>query len=373
MGRPFYFSTMRLKQLTKTLEKWAPLSLQADYDNCGLAVGNPEMALTGAVVAIDVTEAVIDQAIESGANLVLTHHPIVFKPLRNLSGSDLVQRCLRQAIKHDIALYSLHTNLDSIPGGVSHEMATRMQVADLQILQKRSGELYQLAVMVPHDSTSKVMEALFAAGAGRMGHYQDCAFVTDGEGRFMPTQGAMPYAGDVGKPHVGKEQKVEVLVSAGDRSRVMAAMKEAHPFETISHQWLALDQPHPEVGYGVVGTLVEPMSPEAFIDHVKQCFGLKVIRHSAFVTDQIHTVAMCGGSGADLLPLAIQKKADVFITADVSYHRFFEPDGDICMMDIGHWESEQFTKDLIMRKVQAEFPNFAVLQSDQPTNPVLIS
>jgi len=357
--------------LCDALESWAPLEFQADYDNAGLLVGDPSMAVTGVLVALDVTEEVISEAVEKGCNVVLTHHPIIFKGLKRLTGRTEVERCVMAALQHGVALYAAHTNVDSIEGGVSHALGTALGVQDLRILEPRTSLLYALHVHTPSDAAEQLSEALFAAGAGRIGAYDACHFSVSGTGTFRPLSGANPSEGVIGESSTVQEVQQHFVVSKEKRAAVQQAMENAHPYEVVAHSWIALENSRSDVGYGVVGQLANPMPWDEFVAHVKSVLGVRALRHSPRVRPMVQRIALCGGAGVDLLPRAIAAKADVFITADITYHRYFEAKNALVMMDVGHWESEQHTIQLLADYIRRKFPNFAVLTTTSLTNPMI--
>ncbi len=353
------------------LESWAPLAFQAEYDNSGLLVGDPTKELTGVLVALDVTEEVIREAKTRGCNLVVTHHPILFKGIKRLTGRTEVERCVMLAMELGVALYAAHTNLDSIEGGVSHALAGALGVQSERILAPRAALLYTLNVHTPVEAADQVSEALFAAGAGRIGAYDECHFSVPGTGTFRPLEGAQPSEGVVGERSAVPEVQQSFVVSKECRGAVQRALEEAHPYEVVAHSWISLENERSDVGYGVIGQMAQPMPWDHFVAHVKGALGVKAIRHSPLVKATVQRIALCGGAGVDLLPRAIAAKADVYITADITYHRYFEAKNALVMMDVGHWESEQYTIELLADYIRQKFPNFAVLTTTSSTNPMI--
>ncbi|HAB35526.1 MAG TPA: Nif3-like dinuclear metal center hexameric protein [Cryomorphaceae bacterium] len=360
-----------VKNIAQALEAWAPLALQASYDNSGLLVGEPEQEATGVLVALDVTEEVILEAIEKGCNVVLTHHPIIFKGLKRLIGHTEVERCVMLALHHNVALYAAHTNLDSIDGGVSHALAERLGLTGLRILEPRTESLLELTVYTPKEKAAEVAEGLFAAGAGKIGAYDECHFSSPGTGTFRPLEGAQPHTGSVGTRSSVEEVRQSFMVPVEARNAVQAALERCHPYEVVAHSWVPVENARNDVGYGVVGKLHTPMVWEDFVGHVKQTLGLVALRHSPVCRSTVQKVALCGGAGVDLLPHAVAQKADVYLTADITYHRYFEAKNALVMMDVGHWESEQFTIALLADYIRRKFPNFAVLTTTSVTNPMI--
>jgi len=362
---------MLLRHLTSALESLAPPAYQESYDNCGLHTSEPDDEVTGILVCLDVTEALLDEAKARGCNCIVSHHPVIFSGLKRLSGSSYVERIVRRAVKEDIALYAIHTNLDNVRGGVNTEFAAALGLRNVSILQPKTDTLSKLYTFVPHSHAEAVRDALFAAGAGNIGRYHDCSFSSRGTGTFKPEPGADPLIGEAGGPRERvNEVKVEVLVQRYLQPRVLRALFEAHPYEEVAFEFIHLANPNQEVGAGAVGTLPEPMDETAFLTRVSALFGGSGLRHTALRGKPVQKVAVCGGSGSFLIKDAIAVGADAFITADLKYHQFFDADGRILLADIGHYESEIRTVDLLLRFLTDKFPNFAVLKTGTITNPV---
>lgn len=361
---------MKLRELTGYLETLAPLALQESYDNSGLLVGDPEMEVKEALIALDCTEAVLDEAIRLGCNLVITHHPIVFKGLRKLTGANYVERTVIKAIQHNIALYAIHTNLDNVTGGVNSKIADRLGLEERQILSPKRQLLRKLAVFVPEKNAEELRQALFGAGAGQVGLYDQCSFNLHGTGTFRAGPGTQPYVGEIGKQHQEEEIRVEVIYPAYLEGGILGAMRSAHPYEEVAYDIYSLENAHQQVGSGMVGSLPEPMNPIGFLQFLKESMGAQVIRHTALPSHKVRKIAVCGGSGSFLLQDAIRAGADVFVTADYKYHEFFDADGKIVIADVGHFESEQFTQELLLEIIQKKFPTFAVRLTEIQTNPI---
>lgn len=360
---------MRISEIIESLEKWAHPSLQEDYDNSRLIVGNRERECTGALISLDCTEEIVNEAFERGCNLVISHHPVLFTPLKTLTGQTYTERILLSAIEKKIALYALHTNLDNIFSGVNQEIAERIGLTQLNILRQSTGKLMKLVTYVPTDHLIKVREALFAAGAGHIGNYDQCSFSVEGTGTFRPQEGANPYSGKIGHLQEDIERRLEMVFPAYKKAEILKALKQAHPYEEVAYEFHALENALQTVGAGMSGILPEPLAPADFLKHIKTVFG-GMIRFSRPTPGKINKVALCGGSGSFLLPDAIACGADVFISSDFKYHQFFDADHRIMVIDIGHYEAEQFTSNLIQRYLNENFSKFAVLLTNQSTNPV---
>lgn len=362
--------TPKIKDVAAFLESWAPRAYQEAYDNSGLLVGNPDDSVTGVLVSLDCTEPVIEEAARRGCNLVVSHHPILFKGLKSLTGRTYVERTILLAIRKGIALYAIHTNLDNVRHGVNARIAQQLGLIDTQVLQPRTGTLSKLVTFVPEANLEAVLEAMHAAGAGQVGNYHDCSFETSGTGRFRPGAGADPHIGSRGQAERVHEVRVEMLVPQVQERAVLAALRQAHPYEEVAYFLTALRNDHQEVGAGLVGKLRQPLAPAEFLGFLKQSMQASVVRHTRLPERPIQTVALCGGAGSFLLGDAIRRQADAFVSADFKYHEFFDADGQILICDIGHYESEQFTKALLQEVLSEKFTTFACHFSETVTNPL---
>ncbi|MBX2916514.1 MAG: Nif3-like dinuclear metal center hexameric protein [Cyclobacteriaceae bacterium] len=363
-------ATVTIKDITHKLEQLAPLAYQEDYDNCGLITGSPQTAVTGILVTLDCTEAVIEEAIQQNCNLVVAHHPILFKGIKKLTGQNYVERTLLKAIQNNVAIYAIHTNLDNVHTGVNKKIAERLGLTNLQTLAPRTNTLLKLVTFVPPDHSENVANHLYAAGAGHIGNYKNCSFRVLGEGTFLPNENANPFQGTQGKPERTQEVRLEVILPEPARNRVIQALKTSHPYEEVAYYISVLENDNQEVGAGMMGELTTPMDARKFLEFVKAKMETGCVRHTAPLGRPIKKVAVCGGSGSFLLSKAIAKGADAFVSADFKYHEFFDADGKILIADIGHYESEQFTKDLLMAFLQENFPTFAIAFSKVVTNPI---
>lgn len=361
---------MTIQEIIDRLEAVAPRAYQESYDNSGLITGRADAACTGALICLDSTEAVVDEAIAMGCNLIIAHHPIVFSGLKSLTGRNYVERTLIKAIRHDIALYACHTNLDNVPLGVNRKIADKLGLQDARILSPKKGWLRKLYTYVPETHAGQVLDALFAAGAGHIGRYDECSFRFPGTGTFRAGEGTDPYVGKKGERHAEAEQKIEVIYPADREARILKAMKDAHPYEEVAYDIVALENTHQDLGAGMVGDLEEAVPVMDFLRSLKETMRTDCVRHTRPVKDQVRRIAVCGGAGSFLLPDAINAGADVFITGDFKYHQFFDADGRIVIADIGHYESEQFTPELICSILSQEIGNFALHLSKVVTNPI---
>ena len=356
--------------LIKHLEAYAPLNYQEDYDNSGLLTGNPDQEVTAALVALDCTEVIVDEAIAKGCNLIITHHPIVFKGLKKFTGKTYVERVIIKAIKNNIALYAIHTNLDSVQNGVNGVICKKLGLQQAKILNPIAGILKKLVTFCPTRHLPQLREALFAAGAGNISNYSDCSFNMEGVGTFKANEGTAPFVGEHGQQHHEPETRIETIFLIQDERKVLLALLENHPYEEVAYDIYPLENKLNTAGSGMVGWLEEEMEAEDFLAFVKSRMKVTVIRHTRATGKKIKKVAVCGGSGSFLLNNAIAAGADAFITADFKYHEFFDADGKLMIADIGHFESEQFTSDLLIDIIQEKFPNFAIRLTEHNTNPI---
>jgi dinuclear metal center YbgI/SA1388 family protein len=361
---------IQLKEILSHLEELAPKSSQEQYDNAGLLVGNPAWEVKGILVALDATEEVVEEAIQKGCNVLVVHHPIIFKGLKQLTGKNYVERVVLACIKNDIALYAIHTNLDNAKFGVNYEIGKRLGLINLRVLNPKSDMLSKLVVFVPHVHAEQVRKAAFHAGAGKIGNYIECHFGSEGIGTFLPIDGAKPYTGELGKRSEEGELKLEFLVSNHHLNKVVSAVLDVHPYEEVAYDIYALKNVNQDEGAGMIGELKEDEQAIDFLTRVKETFGCGIIRHTALTDKPIRKVAFCGGAGSFLLEEAKRKGADIYLTGDVKYHEFFDADGGIIFADIGHFESEQFTSHLLVEELKKKFTTFAVLITDVNTNPI---
>lgn len=361
---------MKLKELTSFLENFAPLAYQEDYDNSGLIVGNSEMEVSGALISLDCTEAVIDEAIENGYKLIISHHPIVFKGLKKFNGKNYVERVVMKAIKHDIAIYAIHTNLDHVSEGVNRKICDKLGIRNPRILLPKEKELRKLVTFCPLAEAENVRTALFDAGAGSIGNYSECSFSTEGLGNFKASELAKPFVGEIGKQHQESELRIETVYPVYLESKILAALHGAHPYEEVAYDLYPISNSHTQLGSGMIGNLETDQEELEFLQFVKETLGAKAIRYTALRSKKIRRVAVCGGSGSFLLPHALRAGADIFITADFKYHEFFDAEGKLIIADVGHFESEQFTQELLLELITEKFSNFALRLTVQNTNPI---
>ena len=361
---------MNIGTITDYLETIAPISYQESYDNSGLLIGEKRNEATGALFTLDVTEAVVDEAIALGYNLIIAHHPLIFKPLKRINESNEVGRCLIKAVKNDIAIYAAHTNLDNAPDGVNAMICKKLGMVQTKILEPAGDLLNKIIVFVPTNHAENVRNELFKAGAGRLGEYSSCSFNAAGQGTFKAGSNAKPYVGEPGELHFEEETRIEVLCENHNLNRVLKAMIQAHPYEEVAYDVYPLSNKNQYVGAGMIGELPESMDEMSFLHKVKNTFGPGCLKYSPLTNKKVKKVAVCGGSGNFLISNALAAGADAFITGEIKYHDYFMAENNILLIEAGHYETEQFTKDLLHQVVKEKFTTFATRISAIPTNPV---
>ncbi|MDA7803795.1 Nif3-like dinuclear metal center hexameric protein [Crocinitomix sp.] len=361
---------MKISEITNYLESLAPLSSQEAYDNSGLIVGDRDATITNALISLDCTEDIVDEAIRKKCNLIIAHHPIVFKGLKKLNGKNYVERTVIKAIKNDIAIYAIHTNLDSYRFGVNAKIGALLGIENPQILAPVSEQLMKLVVFCPNDSVEEVKNALFEAGAGQIGNYSECSYSSDGQGSFKANSDAKPFIGEIDQRHIENETRIEVLVSKHISGQVIQGMLAHHPYEEVAYDCIPLLNKNKDEGAGMIGNLPEAIDEKTYLAHLKLTFDCGIIRHTTLQNKPIKKVAWCGGSGSFLLNHAKAKKADIFITGDFKYHEFLDAENKLVIADIGHFESEQYTIELLDEILRKKFTTFAPCLTEIKTNPV---
>ncbi len=361
---------MKIKEVTSVIEDFAPLSFQEPYDNAGLLVGDGEQVAEGALLCLDVTEAVVEEAVEKGAGLIISHHPVIFGGIKKLTADDPAGRIILKAVRNNISVYAAHTNIDSVWGGVNTRIADKIGLVNQEILSPARGILRKLVVFVPVNDAPAVREAVFNAGAGHIGDYDQCSFNITGEGSFRGGENTNPYAGAAGSLHFEKELRIETVYPEHIEKSVISAMIDAHPYEEVAYDIYPLGNSYERAGMGITGELEKEVKPAGFLDLLKENFKTPVIRHTTFPGKNIKRVSVCGGSGSQLTGAARRAGADVFVSGDFKYHYFFGAGNDMMIADIGHYESEQFTMEIFHELITKKIPNFAVHFSDTNTNPI---
>jgi dinuclear metal center YbgI/SA1388 family protein len=361
---------MKIASLVEILEDFAPLSLQESYDNSGLIIGNPGEEVKNALICLDITEEIIDEAIENDFEMIISHHPIIFKGVLKINQKNSVERIIVKAIKNNIAIYAIHTNADNVLAGVNGLIAEKLGLINTSVLDAKKHLFRKLVTFCPNDSVNEVRNSLIESGAGQIGDYDSCTFNTEGTGTFKANEAAKPFVGEKGKLHYEPEIRIETIYPIFKERAIIKALLSAHPYEEVAYDIFPLENQFKEYGSGLLGELKSEMNELNFLNQLKETFDVEVIRHSDLLGKPIKKIALCGGSGSFLIRKAISSGADIFITGDVKYHDFFEAEKKMIIADIGHYESEQFTKDLIRSILIKKIPNFALQISIHNTNPI---
>ena len=361
---------MTVKDITKILEELAPLTHAEDFDNVGLLVGDQNRTVSGILVTLDTLENVVDEAISKKCNLIVSFHPIIFSGLKKLTGSTYVERVVMKAIAHNIAIYSMHTALDNSKQGVNAKICEVLGIKNPKILIPKAGTIKKLTTYVPVDEAETIKSALFDAGAGEIGKYSNCSFSVEGVGTFLASDEANPSVGKIGEVHEEKETQITVIFSFEKEQQILDALFNVHSYEEVAYEILVLQNINQDIGIGMVGTLENEMDEVDFLHYVKTKMNASMVRHTKLLGKKVKKVAVLGGSGAFAISAAKRAKADVFVTSDLKYHQFFEAENQLVLADIGHFETEQFTKDLLVDYLTKKIPNFAVSLSESKTNPI---
>jgi len=361
---------MKLQEIADYLESLYPLSLQESWDNSGLLVGHPDHEVKKILITLDITEAVVQEAIDKHCNVIISHHPVIFSGIKSLTAKTETERLVESAIKNDIALYALHTNLDNSDSGINAHLCEKLGLIHKKIIVPKTNILRKLVTFCPTDHSEKIRQALFEAGAGHIGNYESCSFNSSGTGTFKGSEDTNPFVGEKGKLHYEEEHRIETVYPTYLESRILKALFAVHPYEEVAFDIYDLGNSYFRVGSGMIGELVEETREMDFLKQLREIFGTGVIRHSGLTGNPVNKIAICSGSGSFLIDEAKKQGAGFFITSDVKYHEFFKAEGKIVIADIGHYESERFAKDLIHNVLIKKFPNFAVLISESKTNSV---
>ncbi|WP_136479964.1 Nif3-like dinuclear metal center hexameric protein [Cognatitamlana onchidii] len=361
---------MIVQDVINHIEEFAPLAYAEDFDNVGLLVGDKQQKVTGILVTLDTLESVVDEAISEKCNVIVSFHPIIFKGLKKLNGKNYVERAVMKAIKNDIAIYSMHTALDNAINGVNSMICDRLELINKRILIPQNGNIKKLTTYVPAAEADLLRTALFKAGAGKIGNYSDCSFNIDGIGTFNGNKESNPTKGIKGTIHKENETKITVTFEKHLESRILKALFKNHSYEEVAYEVISLENKNQAIGMGMIAELPESLSEPKFLDYLKTKMNTPCIRHSAFLNKPVKKIAVLGGSGSFAIQAAKAAGADVFVTSDLKYHDFFTAEDSILLADIGHYESEQFTKNGLVALLTKKITNFAIILSKTNTNPV---
>ena len=363
-------SNMKIKEFINEFEQIIPVRQAEDFDNVGLLCGNPEREISGVLIAHDALEFIIDEAIEKNFNLILCFHPIIFSGLKSITGKNYVERAVLKALENKIAIYAIHTAFDNDYFGVNYKICEVLGLKNQQVLMPKKNQLKKLEVYVPTDSAEKLRNALFVAGAGNIGFYDECSFTIQGDGTFRPLEGSNPVTGTHNERENANEVLINVIFEDYKTNQILFAMKENHPYEEVAYQLITLENDNQYTGLGRCGNLEQEMDELDFLTFIKQKFNIDIIRHSSLNNKKIRTIGVLGGSGASGIKAAMSAKCDAYITGDVKYHDFFFAEGKMLICDIGHFESEQFVVQQLFEILSEKFTTFAIAKTTQKTNPV---
>jgi len=364
---------LKIRDIIQQIEDWAPPGIAWERDNVGLQIGDAEDDVSGVLVSLDVTSDVVNEALQKKCNLILAHHPLIFKPLHNITPKTIPGKIALAIARNGLHLYAAHTNLDFTRGGVNFVLGEKFGLKNIEFLYQESGTSKKIVVFIPNDHVEAVTNAMTTAGAGIIGNYEACSFQSRGTGTFRPLDGADPYSGEVGKLQHEDEVRVEMISPAWKTPAVLSAMIDAHPYDEVAYDVYPNEAVNTQYGAGIIGELPEPLPLNDFIVFVKEALDIPAVRWTRGTSDSVSRVALCGGSGSDLLPVALQKKADAFITADIKYHTFHDAQKKIHLIDAGHYETEVGIVEAVVNRLKNKFPDLKtnIYATHITTNPIL--
>ena len=361
---------MQIKDVTNYIEELAPLAYAEDFDNVGLLIGDYNTKVTGVLVTLDTLEETVDEAIAQNCNLIVSFHPIVFSGLKKINGNNYVERVVLKAIQNNIAIYATHTALDNVNNGVSAKMCEVLGLQNCKTLIPKKGIIKKLTTYVPIAEVENLREKLFKAGAGAIGNYDNCSFNIDGKGSYRGNENSNPTIGEKGKVTFTEETSISVTFDSYLEGKILQALFNTHSYEEVAYEIITLNNSNQKVGMGMIGEFSDTMDEKEFLSFVKKTFKTDCVRHSELLDKPIKKVAVLGGSGSFAIKNAIKAKADAYISADFKYHEFFTAEKKILLADVGHYESEQFTKNLLFDYLSEKFSTFAIILSEKSTNPI---
>lgn len=361
---------MKIQEILKVLEQFAPPLYQEEYDNSGLLLGNRVAEITSALITLDITGDVIEEAVENNCGLIISHHPLIFKALKSITGNNYIERILIKAIKNDISIYAIHTNLDNTIDGVNNKLGELLDLTDLSVLNPLPGVLRKLVTFSPVDHAEKVRKALFSSGAGEIGNYDECSFNMNGQGTFRGGENTDPFVGNKGETHFENEVRIETIFPVHKTREIIKALLDAHPYEEVAYDIYPLEMEFDKIGSGMIGYVKKRIKAGDYLETIKENLNIPELPYSGDKNMEISKVAFCGGSGSFLIRDAMRKNADMFLTGDIKYHDYFQAEENFVLADIGHYHSEKHIKELIYSVLKQKFSNFALLISKINTNPV---
>ena len=361
---------MKVKEIISLFEQLSPLAYAEDFDNTGLLVGDSDATVTGILVTLDTLESVVDEAIEKNCNLIVSFHPIIFTGLKSITGKTYVERTVQKAIRHNISIFSNHTALDNSWMGVNAKICEKLGLKNRKILIPKKSTIKKLITFVPTDNVDEVRNALFEAGAGNIGNYDHCSFNIEGMGSFKGNEDSNPQLGKKGEMRYEKEIQIGVTFGKHQQSKILKALFQSHPYEEVAYEITTLENQNQHIGMGMIGELETEMAEKDFLNFLKKTMRTDCIRHSELLGNSIKKIAVLGGSGSFAIKAAQDAGATAFVSADFKYHDFFMAENTILLADIGHYESEQYTKELLYSFLKKKIANFAPLL---PEGKILIS
>ena len=359
----------KVKEIATALEMFAPLPLQDGFDNAGLQLGLTDAEVTGVLLCLDVTEKIIEEAVTSGCNLIVSHHPLIFNPIKKITGKNYVERCIIKSIRNDISIYSAHTNMDNAPGGVNYRIAEKLGLKNIRILQPKENALIKFVTYVPIAHAQNVRNALFEAGCGNIGNYDCCSHNTDGIGTFRAMEGCSPFCGSIGNIHNEPETRIETIIPAYLKNKAISAILESHPYEEPAYDIFPLQNNWNTVGSGIIGEVEEATDEIEFLHKIKRTFNAQCVKHTPLRGKKIKNVALCGGAGGSFAGSALSAGADIYITGEVRYHELFDNQDKMITAAIGHYESEQYTSEIFEEIIKEKFPDIPIHKTSILTNP----
>lgn len=368
---------MKIKEIFQHIENWAPKGVAWEKDNPGLQVGAPEIKVRNILICLDLTREIVHEAITKKCNLIISHHPLLFRPIKKIQTSDdPASQLIELLLKNKITLYSAHTNLDFTKNGVSFELAKKLKLKNIRFLKKASDTQFKIVVFVPRSHVTQVSEALFSAGAGVIGEYSKCSYKLDGIGTFLGSNLSNPAVGQKGRIEEVLEIRLEVIADKWNIEEIIKRMKAAHPYEEPAYDIYPLANTSSNFGFGAIGEYDEPIKKDLFLRNVCRILKTPALKHSETNKGTIKKVAVCGGSGSELLHEAIRSGADAFITADIKYHTYFDANDKMLLIDGGHFETETVILERLKKYIE-EFTfsgskSTEVLISRNLKNPVKI-
>ena len=361
---------MRIQKIIDVIEEWVPPSHAEDFDNVGLIIGDPQLECKGVLVTHDTLENVVEECIKKDFNLIVSFHPIIFSGLKKLTQSNYVEKTVSKAIKNDICVYAIHTALDNHRYGVSHALAENLGLHQIEVLSPKEKTIRKLTTYAPENEAPVLLEKLYDAGAGKIGNYKECSFISTGKGTFKGNEDSNPNVGIKGEKTEVDEVQINLIFEFHSQQKILNTLFETHSYEEVAYEVFSLENKNQTIGMGSFGQLENEMNEEEFIKWVQDKLNIDMVRHSKTIGKKIKKVAVLGGSGSFAISAAIGASADAFITADLKYHDFFQAENKILLIDAGHYETEQFTKKLIHDNLIKKLPNFAIALSESITNPV---